>query len=91
MVASYPFDDNEHYKTFTSHSYSKSPDDDFFKFLAKTYADNHSFMFKMDGKACGDNEPTFHKGIKGTALCSKNFFKNETIKFCSNYLSIYFD
>ena len=20
-------------------------------------------MFKMDGKACGDNEPTFHKGI----------------------------
>ena len=62
-MASYPFDDNEHFKTFTSHSYSKSPDDDFFKFLAKTYADNHSFMFKMDGKACGDNEPTFHKGF----------------------------
>ena len=62
VVASYPFDDNEHFTTFTSHSYSKSPDDDFFKYLAQTYSNNHAFMFKMDGKACGDTEPTFHKG-----------------------------
>ena len=67
-MASYPFDDNENFKTFTTHSYSKSPDDDFFKFLAQTYANNHAFMFKMDGKACGDNEPTFHKGINELRL-----------------------
>ncbi len=40
LVANYPFDDNPSGKN----EYTKSPDDDVFKFLASTYADAHKTM-----------------------------------------------
>ena len=40
VVASYPFDSGKSHRDV----YSKAPDDETFKFLALTYADNHKTM-----------------------------------------------
>ena len=64
VVASYPFDDS---RTMRGNVYSKSPDDDFFQHLARTYADNHGTMSTMDQKSCGYAEKSFHKGITNGA------------------------
>ena len=47
--------------------YSASPDDDYFKHLARTFADNHGSMATMDGKSCGYTEKSFHRGITNGA------------------------
>lgn len=52
VVASYPFDDSASHRTG---SYSASPDDDFFKRVARIYARNHAVMRR--GNACGENFP----------------------------------
>jgi len=60
VVASYPFDDSARHR---SGFYSKSPDDEFFKFVAKKYADNHRVM--RTGNGC--NGDTFPGGITNGA------------------------
>ena len=52
MVASYPFDDSA---THRSGLYSASPDDKFFKRVARIYANNHRTM--RQGNKCGDSFP----------------------------------
>jgi len=52
VVASYPFDDS---KSHRSGVYSDSPDDAFFKRVARIYANNHKVM--KTGKNCGDSFP----------------------------------
>jgi carboxypeptidase D len=42
LVASYPYDETPSH----TDTYSKSPDDELFKFLAHTYANNHLTMSK---------------------------------------------
>ncbi|XP_065599402.1 carboxypeptidase M isoform X2 [Cyrtonyx montezumae] len=59
LVASYTFD-NGNSVTGTSHGYSRSPDDDVFIHLAKTYSFNHASMYK--GTGC-DSRQTFPDGI----------------------------
>jgi hypothetical protein len=59
VVASYPFDDSAHHRQGT---YSTAPDDDFFKYVSKIYANSHRFMSR--GKFCGDN---FRGGITNGA------------------------
>ncbi|NXG31015.1 CBPM Carboxypeptidase, partial [Dromaius novaehollandiae] len=59
LVASYTFD-NGNAVTGSSEGYSKSPDDDVFIHLAKTYSYNHASMYK--GTGC-DNRQTFPEGI----------------------------
>ena len=39
----------------------------FYRHLARTYAENHGTMASMDGKACGYPEKSFHKGITNGA------------------------
>jgi len=52
VVASYPFDDSA---THRSGLYSASPDDKFFKRVARIYANNHRTM--RQGNKCGDSFP----------------------------------
>uniref|UniRef100_A0A8C5U192 Carboxypeptidase M n=1 Tax=Malurus cyaneus samueli TaxID=2593467 RepID=A0A8C5U192_9PASS len=56
LVASYTFDN----VTGSLNGYSRSPDDDVFVHLAKTYSSNHASMYK--GTGC-DNRQTFPEGI----------------------------
>uniref|UniRef100_A0A8B9T588 Carboxypeptidase M n=1 Tax=Anas platyrhynchos TaxID=8839 RepID=A0A8B9T588_ANAPL len=56
LVASYTFDN----VTGSSKGYSRSPDDDVFIHLAKTYSFNHASMYK--GTGC-DSRQTFPDGI----------------------------
>ncbi|CAD5120372.1 DgyrCDS8944 [Dimorphilus gyrociliatus] len=58
LVANYPLDDNKERKS----SYSKSPDDDIFRRLAKSYSFSHSKMYK--GDACSEK---FKDGITNGA------------------------
>ena len=53
VVASYPFDDSA---THRSGLYSASPDDKFFKRVARIYANNHRTM--RSGNKCGDSFPS---------------------------------
>uniref|UniRef100_A0A8D8VKY4 Carboxypeptidase D n=2 Tax=Cacopsylla melanoneura TaxID=428564 RepID=A0A8D8VKY4_9HEMI len=53
IVASYPFDDSKNHQTCCIES--KSPDNEMFKHLAKTYADNNPVM-KL-GNNCDDHFP----------------------------------
>ena len=48
-IAGYPFDDSANHR---SGFYSASPDDDFFKYVASIYAQNHPKM--KNGRNCGD-------------------------------------
>uniref|UniRef100_A0A8C3RKK8 Peptidase M14 domain-containing protein n=1 Tax=Chelydra serpentina TaxID=8475 RepID=A0A8C3RKK8_CHESE len=59
LVASYTFD-NGNPATGSLRGYSRSPDDDVFMHLAKTYSSNHASMYK--GNECG-NKPVFPYGI----------------------------
>lgn len=61
-VASYPYDDSAGHQQsgFTS----RSPDDDFFKHLAKLYADNHPTMHESSRKCTYDH---FENGITNGA------------------------
>ena len=54
VVASYPFDDSPRHRT--SGFYSKAPDDETFRYLAHTYADNHREMYKNIQCSPGSSE-----------------------------------
>ncbi|BFZ18245.1 hypothetical protein BsWGS_21284 [Bradybaena similaris] len=55
LVASYPFDDSPFHKE--QGLYSAAPDDDVFRLLAHTYANNHKTMAASAGRTCHDNFP----------------------------------
>lgn len=61
VVASYPFDDSVAHQE--SHFESPTPDNEFFKYVAKLYASNHLTMHK--GNVC--KEDTFQDGITNGA------------------------
>ncbi|XP_036762146.2 carboxypeptidase D [Manis pentadactyla] len=65
VVASYPFDDSPEHKA--TGIYSKTSDDEVFKYLAKAYASNHPIM-KTGAPHCpGDEDETFKDGITNGA------------------------
>uniref|UniRef100_A0A3Q2GXR4 Carboxypeptidase D n=1 Tax=Equus caballus TaxID=9796 RepID=A0A3Q2GXR4_HORSE len=65
VVASYPFDDSpEHEATGV---YSKTSDDEVFKYLAKAYASNHPIMKTGTPHCPGDEDETFKDGITNGA------------------------
>ncbi|XP_072099753.1 carboxypeptidase D-like [Mobula birostris] len=70
VVASYPYDDSINH--ISSGYYSKSPDDEVFKYLAKTYASRHPVM-KTGRPHCSKDSPSspeeiFPDGITNGAL-----------------------
>ncbi|XP_026545885.1 carboxypeptidase D [Notechis scutatus] len=65
VVASYPFDDSKSHKS--SGIYSKSADDDLFKYLAKAYASNHPIMKTGTPNCPGEEKETFKDGITNGA------------------------
>nr|XP_060612855.1 carboxypeptidase D [Anolis sagrei ordinatus] len=65
VVASYPFDDSALHKV--SGVYSKSADDEVFKYLAKAYASNHPIMKTGTPDCPGEEEETFKDGITNGA------------------------
>ncbi|ETE60623.1 Carboxypeptidase D [Ophiophagus hannah] len=65
VVASYPFDDSKSHKT--SGIYSKSADDEVFKYLAKAYASNHPIMKTGTPNCPGEEKETFKDGITNGA------------------------
>ncbi|XP_015121016.1 carboxypeptidase M isoform X2 [Diachasma alloeum] len=66
LVASYPFDNtpNSLFQSYSS-TPSISPDDDVFRHLSLTYAQNHGSMYL--GKACSASRPGFKDGITNGA------------------------
>uniref|UniRef100_A0A8C2RE17 Carboxypeptidase D n=1 Tax=Capra hircus TaxID=9925 RepID=A0A8C2RE17_CAPHI len=65
VVASYPFDDSPEHKA--TGVYSKTSDDEVFRYLAKAYASNHPIM-KTGAPHCpGDEDETFKDGITNGA------------------------
>ncbi|XP_036196782.1 carboxypeptidase D isoform X2 [Myotis myotis] len=65
VVASYPFDDSPEHKA--TGIYSKTSDDEVFKYLAKAYASNHPIM-KTGAPHCpGEEDETFTDGITNGA------------------------
>ncbi|XP_004706949.2 carboxypeptidase D, partial [Echinops telfairi] len=65
VVASYPFDDSpEHTATGI---YSKTSDDEVFRYLAKAYASNHPIMRTGAPHCPGDEDETFKDGITNGA------------------------
>lgn len=65
VVASYPFDDSKTHKS--SGIYSKSADDEVFKYLAKAYASNHPIMKTGTPNCPGEEKETFKDGITNGA------------------------
>ncbi|XP_015745003.1 carboxypeptidase D [Python bivittatus] len=65
VVASYPFDDSDAHQS--SGVYSKSADDEVFKYLAKAYASNHPIMKTGIPNCPGEEEETFKDGITNGA------------------------
>ncbi|XP_063002757.1 carboxypeptidase D [Elgaria multicarinata webbii] len=65
VVASYPFDDSATHES--SGVYSKSADDEVFKYLAKAYASNHPIMKTGTPNCPGEEEETFTDGITNGA------------------------
>lgn len=72
LVASYPYDNTPNARPLLSsvfHSYvsqpSLTPDDDVFKHLSLTYANNHAKMSR--GVACKSASPSFENGITNGA------------------------
>uniref|UniRef100_A0A4W3IJ27 Carboxypeptidase D, a n=1 Tax=Callorhinchus milii TaxID=7868 RepID=A0A4W3IJ27_CALMI len=63
VVASYPYDDSVNH--VLNGYYSKSPDDEVFKYLAKSYASNHPLM--KTGKPNCDSSESFVDGITNGA------------------------
>ncbi|KAK9962180.1 hypothetical protein ABG768_007557 [Culter alburnus] len=65
VVASYPYDDSETHKV--EGTYSRSPDDALFRYLARVYAENNPVM-KTGQPKCEDNlSETFQDGITNGA------------------------
>ena len=65
VVASYPFDDSPEHKA--TGVYSKTSDDEVFRYLAKAYASHHPIM-KTGAPHCpGDEDETFKDGITNGA------------------------
>ncbi|XP_067222221.1 carboxypeptidase D [Chanodichthys erythropterus] len=65
VVASYPYDDSETHKV--EGTYSRSPDDALFRYLARVYAENNPVM-KTGQPKCEDNlSETFPGGITNGA------------------------
>jgi len=66
LVASYPYDNtpNSMFQNYASQP-SLTPDDDVFKHLSLTYANNHAKMSR--GVACKSATPTFEQGITNGA------------------------
>ncbi|XP_065663619.1 carboxypeptidase D isoform X1 [Hydra vulgaris] len=64
IVASFPFDSNI---AMQNKIYSKSPDDDFFRHLALTYAQNHPIMKTGKPNCPSDPTETFKDGITNGA------------------------
>ncbi|XP_013918052.1 PREDICTED: carboxypeptidase D [Thamnophis sirtalis] len=65
VVASYPFDDSKSHKS--SGIYSKSADDEVFKYLAKAYASNNPIMKTGTPNCPGEEKETFKDGITNGA------------------------
>ncbi|XP_046719096.1 carboxypeptidase D [Silurus meridionalis] len=65
VVASYPFDDSA-WHTATG-TYSSSPDDALFRYLARVYAKNHPIMKTGEPKCADDPHETFKDGITNGA------------------------
>lgn len=65
VVASYPFDDSAVHQI--SGFYSKSADDEVFRYLAKAYASNHPIMKTGVPNCPGEEEETFEEGITNGA------------------------
>ncbi|XP_028615164.1 carboxypeptidase D [Grammomys surdaster] len=65
VVASYPFDDSPEHKT--TGIYSKTSDDEVFRYLAKAYASNHPIMKTGEPHCPGDEDETFKDGITNGA------------------------
>ncbi|XP_054250161.1 carboxypeptidase D [Indicator indicator] len=65
VVASYPYDDSPTHKP--SGIYSKSADDEVFKYLAKAYASNHPIMRTGKPNCPGEEGETFQDGITNGA------------------------
>ncbi|XP_053130971.1 carboxypeptidase D [Hemicordylus capensis] len=65
VVASYPFDDSPKHQI--SGLYSKSADDEVFKYLAKAYASNHPIMKTGTPNCPGEEGETFKDGITNGA------------------------
>ncbi|XP_048374644.1 carboxypeptidase D [Sphaerodactylus townsendi] len=65
VVASYPYDDSAVHQT--SGLYSKSADDEVFKYLAKAYASNHPIMKTGTPNCPGEEKEVFEGGITNGA------------------------
>nr|XP_020818855.1 carboxypeptidase D [Phascolarctos cinereus] len=65
VVASYPFDDSPQHKT--SGIYSRTDDDEVFKYLARAYASKHPIMKTGDPRCPSDEDETFKDGITNGA------------------------
>uniref|UniRef100_A0A8C8SCC2 Carboxypeptidase D n=1 Tax=Pelusios castaneus TaxID=367368 RepID=A0A8C8SCC2_9SAUR len=65
VVASYPYDDSPMHEP--SGIYSKSADDEVFKYLAKAYASNHLIMKTGTPNCPGEQYETFKDGITNGA------------------------
>ncbi|NXA35316.1 CBPD Carboxypeptidase, partial [Eudromia elegans] len=65
VVASYPYDDSPTHKP--TGVYSKSADDEVFRYLAKAYASNHPIMRTGTPNCPGEEGETFQDGITNGA------------------------
>lgn len=65
MVASYPYDDSPTHRL--TGVYSKSADDEVFKYLAKAYASHHPIMRTGKPNCPGEEGETFPDGITNGA------------------------
>lgn len=65
VVASYPFDDSP--KHATTGVYSRTSDDEVFRYLAKAYASNHPIMKTGEPHCPGEEDETFKDGITNGA------------------------
>uniref|UniRef100_A0A7M4F8C3 Carboxypeptidase D n=1 Tax=Crocodylus porosus TaxID=8502 RepID=A0A7M4F8C3_CROPO len=65
VVASYPYDDSPTHQS--SGIYSKSADDEVFKYLAKAYASHHPIMKTGTPNCPGEEDETFKDGITNGA------------------------
>lgn len=65
VVASYPYDDSAVHQR--SGLYSRSDDDEVFKYLAKAYASNHPIMKTGTPNCPGEEKEVFEGGITNGA------------------------
>lgn len=65
VVASYPYDDSATHKV--EGTYSRSPDDDLFRYLARVYAENNPVMKTGEPKCEENSSEIFPGGITNGA------------------------